>query len=79
MSDPTAEDVTAAERIVRYEKGTLDYGVTFSEPERRTSPYEAVTRSAALPGRTEWRLRCQKLHPIPARHVDATLRSPSAE
>jgi hypothetical protein len=30
MVDPTAEDVTAAERIVRYVNGTLDYGVTFS-------------------------------------------------
>jgi hypothetical protein len=30
MVDPTAEDVTAAERIVRYVYGTLDYGITFS-------------------------------------------------
>ena len=30
MSDPSAKDITAAERIIRYIKGTLDYGVTFS-------------------------------------------------
>ena len=30
MSDPSAEDITAAERIIRYIKGTIDYGITFS-------------------------------------------------
>jgi len=30
MAAPTLEDVTAAERIIRYIKETLDYGITFS-------------------------------------------------
>jgi Reverse transcriptase (RNA-dependent DNA polymerase) len=30
MSAPTAEDITAAERIIRYINGTLDHGITFS-------------------------------------------------
>ena len=30
MNDPSCEDVQAAERIVRYISGTLDYGLTFS-------------------------------------------------
>jgi hypothetical protein len=30
MSAPTKEDITAAERIIRYINGTLDHGITFS-------------------------------------------------
>ena len=30
MSAPTAEDITAAERIIRYINSTLDHGITFS-------------------------------------------------
>ena len=43
MADPTLEDITAAERIVRYVHGTADFGITFSG----TGPVQIVAYADA--------------------------------